>query len=98
MRYLLDTNICVYILREQPAAVGRRFQALSVGEACVSVVSYAELRAGVERQVDTRQHDERVLDMLFRKIKVLPSMKRRRAATASCAPLSRTVGATPSIG
>jgi predicted nucleic acid-binding protein len=42
-RFLLDTNIFIYIRRNRPAAVFARFQKLIYGEAVLSVISYGEL-------------------------------------------------------
>lgn len=71
MRYMLDTNICVYVLNRHPPEVIARLQALHEGEAVMSVVTYAELRAGLEMQAQDRQHDEQVLALLIRRIPVL---------------------------
>lgn len=45
-RYLLDTNICIYIRQKQPDAVLRRFRKLHPGEAALSVITYGELLYG----------------------------------------------------
>lgn len=71
MKYLLDTNICIYVMRQQPAVVASRFKSLKVGDACMSIITFAELRAGVERLNTTRVHDERVLDLFLLQIPVL---------------------------
>jgi len=42
-RYLLDTNICIYIRQRRPEKVLRRFRRLRPGEAALSVISYGEL-------------------------------------------------------
>jgi len=42
-RYLLDTNICIYIRQRRPEEVLRRFRRLRPGEAALSVISYGEL-------------------------------------------------------
>jgi tRNA(fMet)-specific endonuclease VapC len=70
--YMLDTNICIYLLKRQPAEVLRRLEALRQGEAVISVVTHAELRAGLEMQTENRSHDEYVLSLLTRRIPVLP--------------------------
>lgn len=72
MRYLLDTNICIYIIKRQPAQVLHRLQSLTQGSAVMSVVSYAELRAGLEIQIANRNQDERALAILIGHIPVLP--------------------------
>ena len=72
MRYLLDTHICIYIIKRQPPQVLRRLQALAQGSAVMSVVTYAELRAGLEMQTANRAQDEGVLALLTQRIPVLP--------------------------
>jgi tRNA(fMet)-specific endonuclease VapC len=48
-RYLLDTNICIYIRRKKPEEVLRRFRALRTGEAVLSVITFGELVYGAEK-------------------------------------------------
>ena len=72
MRYMLDTNICIYIIKNHPPQVLHRLEALTQGSAVMSVVSYAELRAGLEIQIANRAQDERVLALLIGRIPVLP--------------------------
>jgi len=48
-RYLLDTNICIYIRREKPDLVLRRFRGLKQGEAALSVITFGELVYGAEK-------------------------------------------------
>ncbi len=72
MRYLLDTNICIYIIKRQPPEVLHRLESLPQGSAAMSVVSYAELRAGLEMQTANRAQDERVLALFVQRIPVLP--------------------------
>lgn len=72
MRYLLDTNICIYIIKRQPPQVLQRLGSLAQGSAVMSVVTYAELRAGLEIQTANRLQDERVLALLTQRIPVLP--------------------------
>lgn len=45
-RFLLDTNICIYIRRRRPEDVARRFSRLHPGEAAISVITYGELLFG----------------------------------------------------
>ncbi len=53
-RYLLGTNICIYIRQQRPDAVLRRFRKLHHGEAALSVITYGELlyRAAKSSQPD----------------------------------------------
>jgi tRNA(fMet)-specific endonuclease VapC len=48
-RFLLDTNICIYIRRQKPPEILARFQRLKPGEAMLSVITYGELLYGVEK-------------------------------------------------
>lgn len=50
-RYLLDTNICIYIRQKRPEEVLRRFRRLRLGEAALSVITYGELLDGAEKSV-----------------------------------------------
>jgi len=72
MQYMLDTNICIYIIKRHPIAVLNRLEAMRQGDATMSVITYAELRAGLEMQAVSRSHDERVLGLLTQRIPVLP--------------------------
>ena len=48
-RFLLDTNICIYIRRRRPPAVLSRFRQLKPAEAVLSVITYGELAYGAEK-------------------------------------------------
>jgi len=50
LRYLLDTNIFIYIRQGRPEEVVRRFSKLRAGEAAVSVISYGELFFGAAKR------------------------------------------------
>lgn len=72
MLHLLDTNICIYLIRRQPMVVIERLEALHEGDVAMSLVTYAELRAGIEMQSQHRAQDERVLAQMVAMIPVLP--------------------------
>ncbi|MDO8319849.1 type II toxin-antitoxin system VapC family toxin [Rhodoferax sp.] len=74
MRYMLDTNICIYLIKQHPPQVLRRLEVLPLGSAVMSVVTYAELRVGLEMpSIDRdRDHDEHALSLLIHRIPVLP--------------------------
>jgi len=48
-RFLLDTNICIYIQRQRPGNVLTRFQKLEPGDAVISVITWGELLYGAEK-------------------------------------------------
>jgi tRNA(fMet)-specific endonuclease VapC len=49
MRLMLDTNICIYLIKEQPASVLDRFAVHPVGDIGVSVITLAELEYGIAK-------------------------------------------------
>jgi len=46
MKYLLDTDICIDIIRGQPKAVAERFRRLRSGDVGISSIALAELAFG----------------------------------------------------
>lgn len=72
MRYLLDTNICVHLIQRHPAALMNRFPEFDYGDLVISVVTLAELRHGVERNLAIKHEAERALDTLLTYLPVLP--------------------------
>lgn len=49
MRYMLDTNICSYILKNHPVAVKQKFEEVGAGNICISSIVLAELYYGAAR-------------------------------------------------
>lgn len=49
MKYMLDTNICIYAIKQKPKQVLMKLQELEPEDVCISVVTYAELLCGVEK-------------------------------------------------
>jgi tRNA(fMet)-specific endonuclease VapC len=49
MNYLLDTNICIYLIKKHPPQVIARFKELSLGQVGISSVTLAELEYGVKK-------------------------------------------------
>jgi tRNA(fMet)-specific endonuclease VapC len=54
-RYMLDTNMCIYLMRNQPEAVARRFAQCYVGDVVMSSITYAELEYGVAASQNPEQ-------------------------------------------
>lgn len=49
MKVMLDTNICIYLIKQQPPTVIERFLSYSVGAIGVSSITVAELAFGVSK-------------------------------------------------
>jgi tRNA(fMet)-specific endonuclease VapC len=47
-RYMLDTDICIYVMKNRSQSLARRFEE-ATGEMCVSSIAFAELRFGIEK-------------------------------------------------
>ncbi|MTW20118.1 type II toxin-antitoxin system VapC family toxin [Allochromatium palmeri] len=70
-RYMLDTNICIYLIKHQPEIVAQRFAQCHVGDVVMSAITFAELEYGVA--VSTNPPQERThLDSLIEDIPVAP--------------------------
>ncbi len=49
MKYMLDTNICIYAIKQKPKRVLVKLQQVDPEDVCISSVTYAELVYGVEK-------------------------------------------------
>ena len=61
MKIMLDTNICIYIIKQKPAAVLKRFLEYRVGDIGISSITLSELRYGVAKSTH-REKNARALD------------------------------------
>jgi len=66
VRYLLDTNICIYIAKRHPPEVLRHFEHLQVGDVVMSLITYGELQFGAEKS--------RISDQVYEKLERLAEM------------------------
>lgn len=69
-RYLLDTNICIYIRQKRPYEVLRRFRRLRAGEAALSVITYGELLYGAAKSAQRATAMERLRELT----QILPAL------------------------
>jgi tRNA(fMet)-specific endonuclease VapC len=58
MRYLLDTNICIYIIKKRPEKVFEKFKNLIIGDVGISTITLAELRYGIEKSSNIDRNKE----------------------------------------
>jgi tRNA(fMet)-specific endonuclease VapC len=66
-RYLLDTNICIYIAKGQPLAVRHRFEQLALPSLAMSTITVGELRFGAEKS----QYRDRALATLDQLVQMI---------------------------
>jgi len=60
MHYLLDTNICIYLIKKRPLEVLERFKQHSPKDVAISTITLFELEYGVEKS-EYRQRSEDAL-------------------------------------
>ena len=71
MKYLLDTNICIYIINKKPAKVLNKFELYPVSEFGISSITHAELQYGVEKS-ENRNTNQAALDEFLLPLTILP--------------------------
>jgi tRNA(fMet)-specific endonuclease VapC len=64
MKYLLDTNICIYLIKQKPHHVLQKFQTHSVSEIGVSAITVAELQFGAQKSQRPAQN-QRALEQFL---------------------------------
>ena len=70
MRYLLDTNICIYVIKHKPEKVFQKLQTIHPEDVCISSVTYAELVHGVEKSAAVEKN-RLALSMLLANMEIL---------------------------
>lgn len=71
MKYMLDTNICIFLIKHKPDAVIRKFMMHDPDDICISVITYAELLHGVEKS-QAKEKNRIALTLFLSEIKILP--------------------------
>jgi len=56
MKYLLDTNICIYLIKQKPPQVLQRFSAYTVDDIGVSAITVAEMSFGAQKSQRPEQN------------------------------------------
>ena len=70
MRYMLDTNICIYAIKHKPETVFQKLQNTNPEDVCISSVTYAELVHGVEKSAAVEKN-RLALSMLLANMEIL---------------------------
>ena len=58
MKCMLDTDSCIYIIRQKPHAIRERFEACAVGDIGISMITLAELEYGAEKSSQPKRNRE----------------------------------------
>lgn len=70
MKYLLDTNICIYLMKHSSPAAYARFEQCFYGDVGISAITLAELQYGIECKSEGRERNERALAHLLQDLAV----------------------------
>ena len=71
MKYMLDTNICIYIIKHQPENVIQKFMEHDPDDICISAITYAELAHGVENS-QAKEKNRIALMVFLSEIQIVP--------------------------
>ena len=72
-KFMLDTNICIYLMKHQPPEVRERFAACFVGDVVISAVTLAELEFGIAcSSLAVQAANRSALESLLEDIMVAP--------------------------
>jgi tRNA(fMet)-specific endonuclease VapC len=63
--YLLDTNICIYIIKRKPVSVFKRFRDLIPGSVGLSIITLAEMQYGIEKSSKPVQNQQALQQFLL---------------------------------
>ena len=64
IKYLIDTNICIYLMNKRPLEIILKFKQFDVGEIGVSTITVSELQYGVSKSKNHRLNKQRVEEFL----------------------------------
>jgi tRNA(fMet)-specific endonuclease VapC len=65
MKYLLDTNICIYIINQKPKKILRKFERYAVHEFGISSITQAELQYGVAKSKNKKTNQSALNEFLL---------------------------------
>ncbi|MCK4621005.1 MAG: type II toxin-antitoxin system VapC family toxin [Desulfuromonadales bacterium] len=68
---MLDTNICIYIIKQKPPVVLEHFREYQIGDIGISSITLAELRFGVAKS-QYQEKNARALDEFIIPLEILP--------------------------
>ena len=71
MTIMLDTNICIYIMKKKPETVLNQLKKYEKGEICISAITLAELEYGVSKS-SSPSKNQLALTIFLSGISVLP--------------------------
>lgn len=77
--YMLDTDICIYVIKRKPVSVLEHLELLQPGQLALSVITFAELMNGAKKSQHVEQNVAR-LNALNEFLEILPFDKQAAIA------------------
>ncbi len=71
MKYLLDTNICIFLINEKPRNVLEVFEQHPIDEFGISSITHAELQYGIAKSTH-KEKNQNALDEFLLPLTILP--------------------------
>ena len=64
-KMMLDTNICIYIIKNRPKSVKEKFREFEIGELCISSITVSELMYGAYKSEYTEKNLQAINEFLM---------------------------------
>ena len=71
MKYMLDTNICIFVIKKKPLQVIKNILMQDANELCISSITYGELMFGAEKSQRVEQN-KLAITLFLSAIQILP--------------------------
>ena len=71
MRYMLDTHICIHIIREKPVKVLKKLRSFDISDIAVSAITHSELEHGIVFS-SRRKANQEALAQFLSPLKIVP--------------------------
>ncbi len=65
MKYLIDTNICIYLMNQHPPEVLEKFRKVGVGEVAISSITLSELNYGAQKSSSIKKNITRIEEFVY---------------------------------
>ena len=64
MKYLIDTNICIYVMNKRPKKIIQKFKQFEPGEIGISTITVSELQYGIAKSKHQEKNQLRLREFL----------------------------------
>ena len=65
MKFMLDTNTCIALIKKRPQKILKHFQSRSIGDIGISTIALAELRYGIEKSQAAEKNRQALEEFLL---------------------------------